>query len=238
MSPEARALAKALLDHHREVIRRHGEASPDSCLISYGVLCDTAGLAYLSPNPGPLLREIAEWCHNNGWPPINSLAVHYKSRQPGEGYDKAPGCSLLNWPKELDACIRFRGYPDTLRMKRSRISSEATAKAIPQRGGSANPLARLGFTRFDYLSCGFGIAATVFVIMYRHRAGALLYFVEVFATLICVLVGASFMINIVTRYLSRSELVIYLSHIACNLIPAVHLLHRFKQTPWDRIAGP
>jgi len=114
MSPEARALAKVLLNHHGEVVRRHGEASPDSCLISYGVLCDTAGLSYLSRNPGPLLREIAEWCHNNGWPPINSLAVNHLTRMPGEGYDKAPGCSRLNWPKEVEACIRFSGYPDTL----------------------------------------------------------------------------------------------------------------------------
>ena len=113
MSPEARALAQVLLSHHREVIRRSGESSTDvdSALIPYGVLCDRAGLSYLSRAVGPFLREIAEWCHNNGWPPINSLAVNHLTRMPGEGYEKAPGCSLLNWPKEVEACIRFSGYP-------------------------------------------------------------------------------------------------------------------------------
>jgi hypothetical protein len=116
MSPEARALTKVLLDHHREVIRRLGKPPTDidSALIPYGVLCDRAGLSYLSRGVGPFLREIAEWCQNNDWPPINALAVNHKSRMPGEGYDKAPGCSILDWPKELDACIRFTGYPDTL----------------------------------------------------------------------------------------------------------------------------
>jgi hypothetical protein len=114
MSPEARALAKALLNHHREIVRPPGQVSTDSALIPYGLLCDRAGLRYLQRNVGPFLREIAEWCHDNGWPPINSLAVNHKSRQPGEGYDKAPGCSRLNWLQEVEECIRFTGYPDTL----------------------------------------------------------------------------------------------------------------------------
>ncbi len=113
MSPEARALAQVLLDHHREVCRRPGEPLPsiDSAVIPYGVLCERAGLSYLTHSVGPFLREIAVWCHENGWPPINSLAVNYATRMPGEGYDKAPGCSLPRWPEEVAACIDFLGYP-------------------------------------------------------------------------------------------------------------------------------
>jgi len=112
-SPEARTLARVLLSHHREVVRRPG-APENSILISYRELFDAAGLPHLASNPGPWLREVAAWCHDNGWPPINALAVNHRSRRPGPGYDNAPGCSLSDWAKELDACIRFTGYPDTL----------------------------------------------------------------------------------------------------------------------------
>ena len=48
MSPEARKLAQALLDHHRKVCRLQSKASPsiDSCLIAYGDLCEQAGLSH------------------------------------------------------------------------------------------------------------------------------------------------------------------------------------------------
>jgi hypothetical protein len=85
MSPEARALANVLLNHHRQAIRRSREPLKDvnGALISYGVLCDRAGLSYRSRNAGPFLREIAEWCHDHEWPPINSLAVNHATRVPG-----------------------------------------------------------------------------------------------------------------------------------------------------------
>ena len=112
MSPEARALAQVLLDHHRQVCLRQGGApSVASAVIPYGLLCERAGLANFAHRVGPLLREIAEWCHENGWPPINSLAVNYATRMPGPGYDQAPGCSLQRWPEEVAACIEFLGYP-------------------------------------------------------------------------------------------------------------------------------
>jgi len=84
----------------------------DSTLIPYGALCERAGLSYLSRNVGSFLREVAAWCHDNGWPPINSLAVNYAARMPGKGYGEAPGCSLQRWPQEVGACIQFLGYPD------------------------------------------------------------------------------------------------------------------------------
>ena len=54
MSPEARVLAQALLDHHKRVCRPRSGAKPniDSCLIRYGDLCEQAGLAHLKPTVG------------------------------------------------------------------------------------------------------------------------------------------------------------------------------------------
>ncbi|MEE8449562.1 MAG: hypothetical protein V3S39_08005, partial [Thermodesulfobacteriota bacterium] len=91
MTAEAQALLKVLLDHHKRTCR--GPSGPprdvDAYLIPYGTLCDRAGVPYLTRGVGKFLQEVAEWCHNNGWPPINSLAVNQDTRMPGEGYDLA-----------------------------------------------------------------------------------------------------------------------------------------------------
>jgi hypothetical protein len=86
----------------------------DSCLISYGELCKRAGLADVTSTVGQYLREIAQWCHDHGWPPLNSLAVNHQTRKPGLGYDNAPGCSVANWRVEAAACIGFAGYPEVI----------------------------------------------------------------------------------------------------------------------------
>jgi hypothetical protein len=110
MSPEAQKLAQALLDHHRKFCRLQS-ASLDSCLIAYGDLCEQAGLSHLKPNVGEFLREIAQWCHDNGWPPLNALAVNHDTHRPGRGYGSAPGCSLERWQDDVAACIDFADYP-------------------------------------------------------------------------------------------------------------------------------
>lgn len=114
MTAEARALAQALLDHHRVTCppRLGTKPSVDSCIIAYGPLCNRAGVPHLTRSVGQFLREVADWCSKNGWPPINALAVNRETRMPGEGYDGAPGCSLLAWPDEARAAIDFGGYPD------------------------------------------------------------------------------------------------------------------------------
>jgi len=33
---------------------------------------------------------------------------------PGEGYEKAAGCSLLTWPDDGKRCIAFDAYPENL----------------------------------------------------------------------------------------------------------------------------
>ena len=113
MSPEARALAQALLDHRKRVCgpRRGMDFNLDACLIPYGELCQHAGISHLKPSVGKFLREIAQWCHENGWPPLNSLAVNHQTRRPGQGYNGAPGCSLEHWLDQARDCIAFDGYP-------------------------------------------------------------------------------------------------------------------------------
>lgn len=81
-------------------------------MIPYSVLCQRAGVPHLTRIPGAFLQEIAEWCAENRWPPLNSLAINELEGQPGSHYDVAPGCSILNWPAEVDACIAWRDYPD------------------------------------------------------------------------------------------------------------------------------
>jgi hypothetical protein len=113
MSPEATALAQALLDHHRRVCLVAGVPipSPDSCVIPYKELCERAGVEFLTRSVGIFMGEIAEWCAANGWPPLNSLAVNGETRMPGYGYENAVGCSILDWPVQIEMCIGFRGYP-------------------------------------------------------------------------------------------------------------------------------
>jgi hypothetical protein len=114
MSPEAQKLAQALLDHHGKVCRPQSQvgSSVDSCLIAYGDLCERTGLPHLKPTVGKYLRQVAEWCHDNGWPPLNALAVNRDTKRPGRGYDRAPGCKLETWQDEVAAAINFAGYPD------------------------------------------------------------------------------------------------------------------------------
>jgi hypothetical protein len=116
MTFEARALAQALLDHHKRSCRPLRKATPniESCLITYGSLCEEAGLPHLKPTIGIYLREIAQWCHENGWPPLNSLAVNHESHRPGRGYNAAPGCNLERWSDQVSACVSFADYPDAI----------------------------------------------------------------------------------------------------------------------------
>ncbi|MGH7826399.1 MAG: hypothetical protein ACREQ7_14645 [Candidatus Binatia bacterium] len=113
MSPQARALAQALLDHHKRLRAALGEnPAVDSCVLAYGDLCERAGVPQIKHRVGKFLREIADWCDENGWPPLNSLAVNHNTRKPGHGYDTAPGCNLEHWPEQMVACIYFSDYPD------------------------------------------------------------------------------------------------------------------------------
>lgn len=114
MTREAQALAQALLDHHKRLRCGGVDVAKilESRLFSYGDLCERAGLPHLKPKVGKWLREIALWCHENGWPPLNALAVNHKTLRPGSGYGEAPGCNLDHWGDQVAACMGFTGYPE------------------------------------------------------------------------------------------------------------------------------
>ena len=109
LSPIATALANELLARHAHVC--HPGAAIGACVIPYGDLCDQAGCPEVTRGVGQFLGEVAAWCGENAYPPINSLAVNRDSQMPGDSYDVAVGCSLLGWPDEVRACIDFGGYP-------------------------------------------------------------------------------------------------------------------------------
>ncbi len=111
MKAESVALANALLEHHRERCITGTEA-PDDWTISYGELCRNAGVEHILRPVGSFLQEVAVWCAESGYPPLNSLAVNGESRRPGDSYEVAPNCSLLGWPDEVARCIAYRDYPE------------------------------------------------------------------------------------------------------------------------------
>jgi hypothetical protein len=79
-------------------------------IIAYADLCEFADLprSYAHPS-GNFLVEIAEWCNERGWPPLNALAVNGETRYPGEGYSEAPGCD--DWDRDVRRVIAFIDYP-------------------------------------------------------------------------------------------------------------------------------
>ena len=111
MSPIARALANALLEHRRSVAASR-PADLDGALIAYGDLWDRAGSPGDLALVGGYLKEVAAWCAEHGWPPLNSLAVNGKKRRPGRRYAEAAGCSLEGWEGEVRSCLEFHGYPE------------------------------------------------------------------------------------------------------------------------------
>jgi DNA-binding XRE family transcriptional regulator len=114
MSARARRLCQTLLNHHRARTKTRPpgkQVSPGSYTISYSDLCLTAGVPN-EPANNRCYGEIADWCLDNEWPPLNSLAVNKDTRQPGDGYDGSGDfCDLMEWPTQVEACIRFNGYP-------------------------------------------------------------------------------------------------------------------------------
>jgi hypothetical protein len=116
MRPESLAMLRVLLEHHRYSIYNEQGIVPPwlQCRITYGNLCEQAGVPHLTRNPGSFLAEVASWCAARGLPPINALAVNNETDMPGDNYDLAEGCSLLTWPAEHNAAIRCREYPPTV----------------------------------------------------------------------------------------------------------------------------
>ena len=115
-SAEAHALGQKLPDHHNSACRGVDVPAADlvdsqvsTFLIRYGVLCERAGLPFLTRSSGGYLHEIALWCDKQGWPPINALVVN-ESGIPGEGYDRAPGGGYAKWPEQVRNAILCKQY--------------------------------------------------------------------------------------------------------------------------------
>lgn len=122
MTAEANTIANELLKHHRQVCRAFEGMKPKDItdrmvgqsVIFYGNLCERAGVPFLTHGVGQFLGEVAERCEENGWPPLNSLAVNRATGMPGGGYDGAPGSDLLHWPEQVRQCMVFGGYPEAI----------------------------------------------------------------------------------------------------------------------------
>lgn len=106
MRPETQLLAASLLKCHAN-IRAHctTETVTQRDLIPYKKLCEQAGVPDITRVVGNFLGELALWCNEHGLPPLNSLAINGAELKPGPGYDRAVGCSEINWWKEVQACI-------------------------------------------------------------------------------------------------------------------------------------
>jgi len=111
MRPESIALCNELLQQHQRVCITGNELTGE-CIIAYGELCRNAGVSHILRSIGQFLLEVAEWCAHNNMPPINAFAVNAENCMPGESYDVAPSCSLLNWADEVRMCIAYRDYPE------------------------------------------------------------------------------------------------------------------------------
>jgi hypothetical protein len=116
MRLEARKLGQVLLDHHRVKREEHPPGKRvllPRYTIRYNDLCNRAGVPHVLRIVGTFLSEIAEWCADEDFPPLNSLAVG-EVGVPGEGYDGAGGFHAVHWPKDAEACVRFEGYPESM----------------------------------------------------------------------------------------------------------------------------
>jgi hypothetical protein len=115
MRPIAQALARVLLERHKEVCRPRNRTAAtvtqqdiNESIICYGDLCKRARPSCAPIGSGAFLFEIAKWCSDQRppWPPLNSLAVNKKARIPGRNYP------ARDWGKDVRECIAFKGYPD------------------------------------------------------------------------------------------------------------------------------
>jgi hypothetical protein len=118
MKFESRALGNVLLRRYQALCRPLARRGPDDvdnddinrCIVSYGDLCEWAGLgrSYAHPS-GNFLVEVAQWCQENDLPPLNALAVKGDTRYPGDGYSSAPGCQ--DWFNDVKHVIACTDYP-------------------------------------------------------------------------------------------------------------------------------
>jgi len=112
MSDRAVKLANALLKHQRQFRRDPkyvNQKAVEHAIITYKDLGTMAGTGWR--DIGHLLRDIAEWCDEQGWPPLNALAVSSQTHEPSKEYDGAGNFKSVDWPYDVRKCIGFNRYP-------------------------------------------------------------------------------------------------------------------------------
>ena len=117
MNPLSLDLGEALLLRHRTLCSKMPKREEDvteenvsAAIISYKNLLVSIGAPEsLAQNIGTYLFQIAEWCEDRGYPPLNALAVNGSLQSPGAGYYLAPGGN--KWNDEVRACIAWNHYP-------------------------------------------------------------------------------------------------------------------------------
>lgn len=118
-NPHSRAVAMALLDHHRAICRavagdERSDVALTLCIVTFDELRALAGISGIAGGLGRHLRRIAIWCQAEGFPPLHALAVKSRSGDPGVGYERSPGISG-DWNEDVRRCIHFGGYPEAVR---------------------------------------------------------------------------------------------------------------------------
>src|SRR5579872_1059680 len=99
-------LAAVLVEHHNDIrSRRTPETVTLEDMLPYKQLCRRANVEEVTRIVGEFLYEIAERCQTHGLPPLNSLAINREEKKPGSGYDGAPGCSEIEWWREVTSCV-------------------------------------------------------------------------------------------------------------------------------------
>ena len=115
LDSNAKAIAQALLDHHRRSCRpvqssaEITDAVIRRCLVSYDEIIALARVNLIPRGMGVPLRAVARWCVLRDWPPLPSLVVRSDTRKPGDGYENTPGLSG-SWEIDVRECIAFKGY--------------------------------------------------------------------------------------------------------------------------------
>lgn len=114
MRPLACKLGNVLLARHRRMCAndtRPAEISDD--FVESAVLnCMTAAHligARSYHSIGAYLKELAQWSHDRGLPPLNALVISERFGMAGHGYYTAPGCK--NWHVDVRRCIACKDYP-------------------------------------------------------------------------------------------------------------------------------
>jgi|SRR5207249_4840198 predicted membrane channel-forming protein YqfA (hemolysin III family) len=87
---------------------------------------------------------------------------------------------------------------------------------------------------FDYGSCVFGITGTLLLLgVFGQPPRPVIVIWGFFSTFVCLVSLGPLVVNLFIHYLKRSELLIYLLHASCNLVPTLYLLSHLKETPWE-----